>query len=143
MSTSSQGEAWSAPFSTLQRPSVPVASYEAFFKLIERLEGLLADETNCLKKGQAFDLAELTRRKRVGFLELNRLMRTFDGTIPSQDIIDRLAAFRGRVDENGTTLRLHLQAAQDITAVIVRIMRESDSDGTYTRAFPFRGFEFS
>jgi hypothetical protein len=143
MSTSPHGESGSAAFSTLQRPSVPEASYEAFFKLIERLEGLLTEETNFLKQGIKFDLPELTRRKRVSFLELNRLMRTFEGTIPSQDIIDRLASFRGRVDENGTALRLHLQAAQDITAIIVRIMQESDSDGTYTRSFLFRGFEFS
>ena len=129
--------------SALQRPSVPEASYDAFFKTIERLESVLADEVRTLKTGNGVELGDLTTRKRQGYLELNRLMRSFEGTIPSQDIISRLASFRGRLDENGTALRLHLEAAQEITATIVRVMQESDSDGTYSRSFLYKGFEFA
>ena len=130
-------------FSSLQRPSVPEASYEAFFKTIERLEMVLDDETTTLRRGDSSDIEALTRRKRQGYLELNRLMRSFEGTIPSQDIISRLASFRTKLDDNGNVLRLHLEAAQDITATIVRVMQESDSDGTYTRSFLYKGFEFA
>jgi hypothetical protein len=129
--------------STLQRPSVPEAAYDAFFKVVDRLESLLDDEMNSLKRKGDADFNELTRRKRQGFLELNRLMRSFEGTIPSQDIIRRLATFRVKLDENGTALRLHLQAAQEITATIVRVIQESDSDGTYSRAAVYRGFELA
>jgi hypothetical protein len=134
MSASPNYEPRSQEFSTLQRPSVPEASYEAFFRVVERLDQLLEEEMKGLREGGALDLPELTRRK---------LMRSFEGTIPSQDIINRLASFRIKLDENGTVLRLHLQAAQDITATIVRVMQEIESDGTYTRAFFFRGFEFA
>lgn len=130
-------------FSSLQRPSVPEASYEAFFKTIERLEMVLDDETTTLRRGDSSEIEALTRRKRQGYLELNRLMRSFEGTIPSQDIISRLASFRTKLDDNGNVLRLHLEAAQDITATIVRVMQESDSDGTYTRSFLYKGFEFA
>jgi hypothetical protein len=143
MSASLNYEARSQEFSALQRPSVPEASYEAFFRVVERLDQLLDEEIKGLREGDALDLPELTRRKRQGFLELDKLMRSFEGTIPSQDIINRLASFRTKLDENGTVLRLHLQAAQDITATIVRVMQEMESDGTYTRAFFFRGFEFA
>jgi len=142
MSASLNYEAPAHDVSTLQRPSVPEASYDAFFRVVERLDQLLEEEIDGLKQGGTLDLPELTRRKRQGFLELDKLMRSFEGTIPSQDIINRLKSFRVKLDENGNVLRLHLQAAQDITATIVRVMQEMESDGTYTRAFFFRGFEF-
>lgn len=123
------------PGSLFQRPSVPEVAYEAFFKVMDRLELLLVEETACVKRGTAVDLVDFTRRKRQGFLELNRLVHAFKGTIPSQDIINRLAAFRVTLDLNETTLHLHLQAAQEVTATIVRVMQEFESDGTYTRAF--------
>jgi flagellar biosynthesis/type III secretory pathway chaperone len=132
-----------ATHSPLQRPSVPEAAYDAFFKVVDRLETLLDDEMRTLKRRGASDFTELTRRKRQGFLELNRLMRAFEGTIPSQDIINRLATFRIKLDENGTALRLHLQAAQEITATIVRVMQEMDSDGTYSRSALYRDYELA
>jgi hypothetical protein len=135
MSTSAQRDTSAASVSTLQRPSVPEASYEAFFKVVARLDTVLDEEMACLRKAAPVDLSELTRRKRQGYYELDRLMRSFEGTIPSQDIIERLATFRVKLDDNGNALKLHLQAAQDITATIVKVMQDSESDGTYSRAF--------
>lgn len=123
------------PNPILQRPCVPEAAYEAFFKIVDRLEVLLIEETACVKRGAPVDLVDFTRRKRQGFLELNRLSQAFKGTIPSQDIINRLASFRVTIDLNETALQLHLQAAQEVTTTIVRVMRDFESDGTYTRAF--------
>lgn len=143
MSASQQTGSQQSPLSSLQRPSVPEAAYDAFFKVVERLESLLEDEMQSLKQCGGIDFNELTRRKRQGFLELNRLMRSFEGTIPSQDIINRLASFRVKLDANGNALRVHLQAAQEITATIVRVMQEMDSDGTYSRAAVYRGFELA
>ncbi|WP_246725164.1 hypothetical protein [Beijerinckia sp. L45] len=142
MSASEQAATQAPPISSLQRPSVPESAYDAFFKVIERLEAVLDEEMRSLKQRGA-DFSDLTRRKRQGFLELNRLMRSFEGTIPSQDIINRLASFRVKLDENGNALRFHLQAAQEITATIVRVMQEMDSDGTYSRSAVYRGFELS
>ncbi len=129
----------SSPISAIQRPSVPEAAYESFFKVIGRLETLLVEETGAVKAGASLDLPELTRRKRQGLLELNRLMQAFKGTIPSQDIINRLAKFRVTLNANETALQLHLQAAQEVTATIVRVMRDLESDGTYTRAYRVDG----
>ena len=114
---------------------MPEAAYEAFFKIVDRLELLLVEETASVKRGATVDLGDFTRRKRQGFLELNRLTQAFKGTIPSQDIINRLASFRVTLDANETALNLHLQAAQEVTATVVRVMRDFESDGTYTRAF--------
>lgn len=139
--TSQQAAGGERPISALQRPSVPEAAYEAFFRIIARLESLLDEETMQLKSSGRKDFSELTRRKRQGFLELDRLMRSFEGTIPSQDIISRLAAFRVKLDENGTALHLHLQAAQEVTKTIVRVMQEMESDGTYSRSIILRGFD--
>ena len=143
MSASQQPAAHHPPISPLQRPSVPESAYESFFKVIDRLEALLQEEMGALKRHGGSDFSDLTRRKRQGYLELNRLMRSFEGTIPSQDIILRLASFRVRLEENGTALRLHLQAAQEITATIVRVMQDMDSDGTYSRSAAYSGYDLA
>ena len=62
-------------------------------------------------------------------------MRSMEKTIPSQDILSRLSQFRRRLEANESMLSLYLQAVQDVTAIIVRVMRDSESDGTYSIAY--------
>ncbi len=143
MPMSQQADASGPTVSPLQRPSVPESAYHAFFMSVDRLEVLLAEESVGLKRGTPIDLAELTGRKRQGLLELNRLMQAFKGTIPSQDIINRLAAFRVTIERNETALQLHLRAVQDVTATIVRVMQDFESDGTYTRAYRVGGADLA
>lgn len=118
----------------LDRAFVSPATYDAFFVIVRRLEATLAEETNALETGRHGPLAEITRQKRQGFLELNRIMRAMDGTIPSQDIIARLSSFRRALEANAGLLAIHLEAAQEVTATIMRVMRDFESDGTYSRS---------
>ncbi len=117
------------------RTFVSAETYDAFFAVIERLEATIDAETTALAANSTGRIVDLTRQKRQGFLELNRIMKAMERTIPSQDILARLAAFRGRLEENDTVLRIHLRAVQEVTALIVKVMRDSESDGTYSRGF--------
>ena len=117
------------------RKFVSSETYDAFVTVIERLETVIEAETRMLASGRTSDIAEATRQKRQGFLELSRLMRTMERTIPSQDILSRLATFRGKLEANDEKLRVHLQAVRAVNALIVDVMREAESDGTYSRGY--------
>ena len=108
---------------------------DAFFVLLDRLEAVVDKETAALRLHRHDDLAEHTRQKRQGLLEINRLVRSLDNTIPSQALITRLAAFRRKLEANDAALTIELRAAQAVTDTIVRVMRDLESDGTYSRAY--------
>ena len=116
------------------RAFVSPETYDALVALIARLEAVILAETAALERHDHAGLADATRQKRQGLLELARLTRAMANTVPSQDILARLAAFRTRLAANEAALRVALRAAQDVGAIIVRALREAESDGTYSRA---------
>ena len=109
--------------------------YDAFFAIIQRLEVAIDGETAALSSHRHQDIVRFTHQKRQGFLELARIMRSMEKTIPSQDILARLARFRKKLEANEAMLGIYLRAVQEVTAIIVRVMRESESDGTYSLAY--------
>ena len=123
------------------RKFVSPETYDAFFAVVDRLEAVIDAETRLLAAGGGIEIAEATRQKRQGFLELNRIMKAMERVIPSQDILARLAAFRGRLAANDAALRVHLQAVRAVNALIVKVMREADSDGTYTRGYGHTAYD--
>ena len=123
-----------ATFFPDDRKFVTPETYDAFFAVVERLEATIEAETSALSGGRA-DVAEFTRQKRQGFLELNRIMKAMERAIPSQDILARLAGVRRTLEANDAALRVHLQAVRDVNALIVRVLREAESDGTYSRGY--------
>lgn len=117
-----------------ERRFVSAETHDAVMALLSRLEDLLDEETAMLQAHIHTGLAESTRQKRLALLELNHHVRALDNTVPSQTILTRLAAFRKRLDTNGAALKVELAAAQEVNAIIVRAIREAESDGTYSRA---------
>ncbi len=116
------------------RSFVSPDTYDALVALIGRLDAVIATETAALGRHDHAGLAEATRQKRQGLLEMARLTKAMSNTVPSQDILARLAAFRARLAANEAALQVELRAAHDVGAVIVRALREAESDGTYSRA---------
>jgi len=126
-----------------ERTFISPETYEAFFALIDRLEATIDRETEILQAHRHGGLVELTRQKRQGLVELDRLMRSLANTIPSQDVITRLASFRKKLAANDAALQVELQAARAINEIIVRVMRDMESDGTYSRAFARADYDFA
>ena len=116
------------------RDFISAEVHDAIVGLLGRLEQLIDEETAMLQAHRHGGIAECTRRKRQGLLELDRHMRALGRSVPSQSIIARLAAFRKKLEVNSAALKVELGAAQEVNAIIVRAMREAESDGTYSRA---------
>ena len=109
-------------------------TYDAFVAVMDRLDVVVANETRALARHDHRELAEAARQKRQGLMELERIMRSLKGTIPSTDIASRLARFREALAVNQAALRVELDAAEAVAAIVTRTMRDLESDGTYSRA---------
>jgi hypothetical protein len=109
--------------------------YDAFFTVVERLEATLERETAALAAQKHGEIATFTRQKRQSFLELHRIMQSLEQTIPSQDIIARLMTFRRKLEANDAMLRRQMRAVQEVTDIIVRVIQDVESDGTYSRGY--------
>lgn len=133
----------SAPVFAQDRKFISPETYDAFFAVVERLEAVLDDETAALAAQRHADITDFTRQKRQGFLELNRILRSIDNAIPSQSILARLADFRSKLEANDAMLRRQLRAVQEVTDIIVRVMQDHESDGTYSRSYGNANWELA
>lgn len=109
--------------------------YDAFFAIIDRLEATIAEENAALAAQRHSEIPNFTRQKRQSFLELHRIITAIEGTIPSQNILQRLTTFRHKVEANERLLHRHMLAVQSVANTIVQVMRDFESDGTYSPQF--------
>lgn len=98
---------------------------------IQRLEAILAGETNALRVNAGVNLAETSNRKNQSLLELSRISRGVDPRTVTPALKEKLDVLRWRLDENSRVLQLHMTATQEISNLIARHMANADSDGTY------------
>lgn len=98
---------------------------------INRLEGILAGETEALRAGRTVDLKEASNRKNQSLLELTRISRGLDPETVTPNLQVRLGTLRGRLDENRRVLSLHMEAAGEISGIIAKTLKDAESDGTY------------
>jgi hypothetical protein len=112
------------------QPPLP-SSPELTKAALARLEKALDDENAALSSFDAANIAEFSRIKTQCLLELQR-----PGPLhPKQDpqLEARLRALQQKLELNRWLLHLHLEAAKEVSAVIMSAIRESESDGTYSR----------
>ena len=98
---------------------------------LARLEKALDEENEALANFNASSINEFSRIKTQCLLELQRPA----GLNPAQDpgLQTRLQALQQKLELNRWLLHLHLEAAKEVSAVITAAIRDSESDGTYSR----------
>ncbi|MBC8128985.1 MAG: hypothetical protein H7Y08_01535 [Rhizobiaceae bacterium] len=101
---------------------------------INRLEAVLAGETNALREGRTIKLQETTNRKNQSLLELSRISRGLDPAVVSPVLKARIGTLHERLDDNRRVLQLHMEATSEITGLIARAIAHAESDGTYGSA---------
>jgi hypothetical protein len=112
---------------------------EACLRAIERIEEVVDQETLVLGRNKTADLTEFSRRKSHGLLDLTRGLRGLDSQSLTRAIEPRLRALRIKLTENSAALRRHLDAVQEVSSILSRAIRDSESDGTYSNAIRFNG----
>jgi flagellar biosynthesis/type III secretory pathway chaperone len=121
------------------RPAtISSAPLDACLRAMERLDQVLDQETDALRRHRRSDLGDFNRRKSHGLLELTRAVRALDpGALPA--LGPQLRAMQAKLQDNGAVLRMNLQAVQEISSLVARTIREHESDGTYSSTGRFPG----
>lgn len=99
---------------------------------VGRLEMLIDQETAALRHASVNDLKDFNNRKAQVLVELDRVMGTTAGQPPSAEMKARLGNLRDKLAINRKTLKMHLDAVQEVAVMLSDQLRNADSDGTYT-----------
>jgi hypothetical protein len=99
---------------------------------IRRLENIVEEETTALATGQKVDFDDFSARKSRSMLEFVRLMRARMHLGGETEITEQIQRLREKLERNRSLLEMHYDAVREVAAIIVRAIKESESDGTYT-----------
>jgi hypothetical protein len=100
---------------------------------IRRLEGIVEEETVALETGKNIDFDDFSARKSRSMLEFVRLMRPRMHLGGQREITEEIQRLRQKLERNRTILEMHYDAVREVATIIIRALREAESDGTYAR----------
>jgi hypothetical protein len=106
------------------------AAVSALEGALDRLEMTLSAETEALESQREIGFAELNRQKSQSLLEITRLARALPQG-PDASLQARLAPLRARLSANQRLLGFHLEAVREVSDLMVGILSDAESDGTY------------
>jgi hypothetical protein len=104
---------------------------------IGRLEETLAGEITALDGDGLADFAEINRRKSQSLLELTRLARALPIGGESH-LAPRLKTLAAMLASDHRRLGLHLAASRQLSELMISVLHEAESDGTYGQTGPHR-----
>ncbi len=99
---------------------------------IRRLENIIEEETLALATGQKIDFDDFSARKSRSMLEFVRLMRARMHLGGETEITEEIQLLREKLERNRSLLEMHYDAVREVATIIVRAIKEAESDGTYT-----------
>lgn len=99
---------------------------------IRRLASIVEEETVALATGQKIDFDDFSARKSRSMLEFVRLMRARMHLGGEVEITEEIQRLRERLERNRSILEMHYDAVREVAAIIVKAIKEAESDGTYT-----------
>ncbi|MGY8666527.1 flagellar biosynthesis protein FlgN [Bradyrhizobium sp. UFLA05-109] len=99
---------------------------------IRRLESVIEEETLALQTGKKIDFDDFSARKSRSMLEFVRLMRAQLHLGAEAEVTDEIQNLRRKLEKNRAVLEMHYDAVREVAEIIVRAIREAESDGTYS-----------
>lgn len=99
---------------------------------IRRLEGIVEEETIALTTGQRIDFDDFSARKSRSMLEFVRLMRVRMHLGGEVEVTEQIQQLREKLERNRSVLEMHYDAVREVAGIIVKAIKEAESDGTYT-----------
>ena len=99
---------------------------------IRRLESIVEEETVALATGQKIDFDDFSARKSRSMLEFVRLMRARMHLGGEVEVTEEIQRLREKLERNRSVLEMHYDAVREVAGIIVKAIKEAESDGTYT-----------
>ncbi|MGE0500382.1 MAG: hypothetical protein AB7I79_01870 [Rhizobiaceae bacterium] len=100
--------------------------------IIERVEKAIEEETSAIRADPRFDIKASNARKSRHLYELTRAMKGLAATELGPDHRDGIMRLRGKLVENETVLRAHLDAVSEVAGLIRGAIERAEADGTYS-----------
>jgi len=100
--------------------------------VVDRLRRTLEEENEDIARRGSVDYHAYNLRKSQGLLELKRLAPALADTQVGPILRVALADLYTKLETTRRMLRTQLRAAQAVSNIIARAIRESQSDGTYS-----------
>jgi hypothetical protein len=105
---------------------------DGLFAAIRRLQSVVEEETVALQTGKKIDFGEFSTRKSHSMLEFIRLMRVQLPQGAESEVAREIQKLRDKLERNRAVLEMHYDAVREVAEIIVRAIREAESDGTYS-----------
>ncbi|MEY9283725.1 hypothetical protein [Bradyrhizobium yuanmingense] len=99
---------------------------------IRRLAGIVEEETTALATGQKIDFDDFSARKSRSMLEFVRLMRARMHLGGEVEITEEIQRLRDKLERNRSILEMHYDAVREVASIVVKAVKDAESDGTYT-----------
>lgn len=106
-------------------------SVAQFRDVISRLVATLGEENRILDERQSYSLDIIVQRKSQLLLELMRAHKVMHPDVAKEFLRTDIKNLKLALVENQEKLAVHYAAAKDITEVILEVLRDNESDGTY------------
>jgi hypothetical protein len=105
---------------------------QGLLSAIRRLDVVVTEETAALLTGKKVDFQDFSMRKSQSMLEFVRLMRAGAHLGGEAQVAGEMRELRQKLERNRAVLEMHYEAVREVAEIIVRAMREAESDGTYS-----------
>jgi len=99
---------------------------------IRRLENIVEEETAALATGKKIDFDDFSARKSRSMLEFVRLMRARMHLGAEIEVTEEIQRLREKLERNRSLLEMHYDAVREVASIIVKAIKDAESDGTYT-----------
>jgi flagellar biosynthesis/type III secretory pathway chaperone len=99
---------------------------------IRRLETIVEEETVALTAGKKIDFDDFSARKSRSMLEFVRLMRARAHLGSEVEVTEEIQRLREKLERNRSVLEMHYDAVREVATIIVKAIKDAESDGTYT-----------
>ncbi|GHB18390.1 hypothetical protein GCM10007094_02680 [Pseudovibrio japonicus] len=105
--------------------------YLALSRSIARVEGLLDAENEALVGKGTIDFEESAYLKGRAMLDLDLAGKAVGAENLPSEIVVRLQALQEKLSVNMKLLSTQLNAVKEVSGLLLNVMKEHDSDGTY------------
>ena len=109
------------------------------FEVMQRLVGVIEDETTSLQAHDISQLADRLEKKNLILLEFKRAQATLIGLSESSTLIAQTKILKDAIWRNQKAIKMHLSAVKEFASFLEEENRRHETDSTYSRLIGMGG----
>lgn len=106
--------------------------HDGLLRAVQRTQTVVDEETESLARGGMDDHDEFRHRKDLCLLDLSRRSPAFVHPPRDPELTTALRNLKDAIIRNQKALRCHINAARQVSAIVMKAIADEDSDRTYS-----------